>query len=150
MNISRRPATPADEEYARATHHAAYRDVVERQFGHWNEEQQDSFFEAGWATAQHDIVLLDGERVGYCAIEERPDDIHVFELVIAPAAQDRGIATRLLLDVQETARRLGRPVRLGTFHANRALALYSRLGFVPIGRTPTHVLMEWRAEARTH
>lgn len=40
-----RPAVPADTHFARRVHHAAYREVVERQFGSCNEEQQDRFLE---------------------------------------------------------------------------------------------------------
>ena len=42
--IDRRTATSEDFELARSIHHRAYRDVVLRQFGAWNEEEQDQFF----------------------------------------------------------------------------------------------------------
>jgi hypothetical protein len=37
------------------------------------------------------------------------------------------------------------PVRLGTFRVNRAVNLYRRLGFREVGKTDTHILMEWRS-----
>ena len=143
--ISRRPATPLDRPFACATHHAAYREVVERQFGPWQELQQDRFFAQSWDGVPHDILAADGVPVGYCAIEERAHDIHLRELVIAPEAQGRGIGTEVLRQLQESSRQTGKPIVLGTFTENRALALYTRLGFLPIGRTETHILMEWRA-----
>jgi len=48
MEISRRPATPADESIARELHERGYRDVVVRQFGSWNQEQQQHFFAEKW------------------------------------------------------------------------------------------------------
>jgi len=42
--FSKRPATTADTEFARFTHHAAYHDVVVRQFGNFDERMQDNFF----------------------------------------------------------------------------------------------------------
>ena len=146
MELSLRPAEPADREFARTAHHSAYRDVVEHQFGTWDEQQQDAFFDQDWDSANFDMITADGATIGYCAIEERADDIHLRELVIDPSAQGRGIASILLERLQDRARRLHKPIRLGTFPKNRALGLYSRLGFVPIGSTETHVLMEWRAD----
>ena len=35
----------ADFEFGRFVHHAAYQDVVTRQFGSWEEKIQDGFFE---------------------------------------------------------------------------------------------------------
>jgi GNAT superfamily N-acetyltransferase len=143
MEISRRPATEADRDLARRVHHAAYREAVERQFGRWVEAEQDRFFADGWAGARHEIVLCDGQPCGYVCVEERADDVHVRELVIMPEFQGRGIGTALLGEAIERARDRGVPVRLGTFHRNRAAELYRRLGFREIGRTGTHILMEW-------
>ena len=95
MNVVRRPATTEDTEFARRVHHAAYRDVAERQFGPWDDGVQDRFFDADWRDAQHEIVLVDGTPCGYVSIEERDADIHVRELVLAPDFQGRGIGTTI-------------------------------------------------------
>ncbi|MCH8057202.1 MAG: hypothetical protein IIB78_04955, partial [Proteobacteria bacterium] len=50
-----RRARESDREFARQTHHAAYREVVERQFGPWDEVLQNSFFEADWNPATNEI-----------------------------------------------------------------------------------------------
>ena len=120
--------------------------MVERQFGPWVEEQQDRYFETDWALATFEIVLSDGIPCGYVCIEDRDDDIHVREIVLAPEYQGRGIGSSILREVMERARTRRVPVRLGTQHKNRALGLYSRLGFREVGRTETHVLLEWSSE----
>ena len=134
---------PADTDFARRTHHAAVRAVVELQFGRWDERQQDAFFDADWASAAFEMVLVDNVVAGYCAIENRLDDIHLRELVIDPRHQGKGVGTVLLAELQDKAGREGKPIRLGTLHRNRAAALYSRLGFQVVGATPTHAVMEW-------
>lgn len=141
--VARRPATAADAEFARRVHHAAYRDVVERQFGPWDEAAQDAFFAADWGDAGFEIVLAGGTPCGYICVEDRDADLHVRELVIAPAFQNRGIGATLLRQVQHRARARGVPVHLGTFTRNRARALYERLGFREIGRTETHFTLSW-------
>lgn len=57
MILERRPATSSDTEFARTTHHAAYRDVVSRQFGAWDEALQDRLFEEKWMPDKCEIGL---------------------------------------------------------------------------------------------
>ena len=140
LPITRRPATSADTEWARRVHHAATRAVVERQFGGWEETQQDRFFEDDWAGGEFDVIEWDGVPCGYVCIEERPDDVHVRELDIDPAFQGRGIGTTVIRDAVERGRARGVPVVLGTHRENRAAELYLRLGFVETGTTDTHTL----------
>ena len=116
-----RRAEVADLEFARSTHHAAYRDVVERQFGPWDEAQQDAFFLTDWGPERKEVILSGGEPCGYCVVERREDDIHVRELVIHPDHQGHGIGTWLLQELQREATDASIPIRLGTFHQNKAL-----------------------------
>jgi GNAT superfamily N-acetyltransferase len=124
MDVTTRPSVATDREFAQRTHHAAYRDVVERQFGTWLEEEQDHFFAAGWGDAAHQIVLCDGTPCGSLGIDEYRDHVGVREIVIAPEFQGRGIDSLVLEHVMERASHRGLPVRLGTFHTNRAAVLY--------------------------
>lgn len=142
-----RGARESDREFARQTHHAAYRDVVERQFGTWDEALQDQFFEADWDPPTKEIIVADGQECGYCIVEYRDEDIHLRELVVHPEHQGRGIGTWLLRGLQEKANAASVPIRLGTFRRNQAQQLYRRLGFREIGTTDTHVLMEWMPTA---
>jgi ribosomal protein S18 acetylase RimI-like enzyme len=152
LAITRRAATVTDRAFACRTHHLAYRNVVERQFGAWVEEQQDGFFQSSWAAQPHEIVLFEGEPCGYVCVEDRPAEVYLRELVVAPHYQGQGIGSAVLDAVIEHARARGVPVRLGTHRANRAANLYRRLGFRQIGSTDTHLLFEWSAadETSTH
>lgn len=149
VKVTTRPASPEDYDFAREAHHAAYRDVIERQFGNWEPERQHDFFVADWEPAATAIILLDDVRSGYWIVEHRTKDIHLRELVIHPDFQGRGIGTTLLRMLQRDAAARGVPIRLGTFHQNRAQDLYARPGFRAFDSTDTHVLMEWRPEADT-
>jgi len=143
MRFSTRPAIDSDVAFAREAHHGAYRDVVLSQFGAWDDAAQDRYFDSDWLGARFDIILDADTPCGYTAVEYRSDDVHVRELVIHPQWQNQGIGTAFLKQVMDSAAQKGLPVRLGTFHRNRALKLYQRLGFREIGRTETHVLLEW-------
>ena len=143
MNVCTRPATKEDLDFARRTHHAAYRDVVVRQWGKWDEELQDSFFDKDWGDARFDVIMVDGVACGYTSVEDRADAIHLVELVLCPEHQSRGIGSALLLSVVARAENKGKPARLRTCIENhRAQAFYRRHGFREIGRDRTHLLME--------
>jgi GNAT superfamily N-acetyltransferase len=144
MKLSRRPAVPADTDFACQAHHRAYHDVVVRQFGVWDEALQDKFFEGDWAGGKFEILLWDGVPCGYVSIEDHPDCIHVREMVLLPEYQGQGIGTALLKETIVRARERRVPVELGALHQNRAIELYQRVGFVECGRTETHTLMECR------
>ena|SRR2546421_4200633 len=146
MNISRRPAAIDDTDFARSVHHRAYRDVIERQYGPWDESTQDKLFAAAWSGAEQEIVLCDNVRCGYTSIENRDDTIYLHELVIDPDFQGRGIGTHILQRVIEQAILKGVPLRLRTHVTNRALNLYLRMGFRENARTDSHVSLEWHQE----
>jgi ribosomal protein S18 acetylase RimI-like enzyme len=125
-------------------HHEAFREVVERQFGSWDTAVQDRLFAETWARGSFLIVLFDGQPCGYLWVQEHNTYVHVHEIVVARAFQGRGIGTALIQQVLARAEGRQVPVHLGTLHANRAASLYRRLGFSEVGRTPTHLLFEWR------
>ena len=64
MKIDTRPATVADTGFARDVHHTAYHDIVVRQFGPWDEEDQDRRFLADWKDASFVIIQRDSVDCG--------------------------------------------------------------------------------------
>ena len=146
MNFTRRPALAADQAFARDVHHIAYRDVVEDQFGRWDEAEQTAYFDTAWPQHEHEIVECEGVPCGYVAIEVAKDAVHVHELVLHPDYQGRGFGTQALSEAIESARIRGLPVELRVLHQNRAVNLYRRLGFVDYDQTPTHRLLRLTIE----
>jgi ribosomal protein S18 acetylase RimI-like enzyme len=134
-----RSASAADEDLARRAHHLGYREVVERQFGSWDEAAQDRFFAGDWSRGGFQIVECDGEPCGYIAVDVTPDAVSIREIVLLPTHQGRGIGTALLTGAIELATSQSVPVQLGALRENRAAALYRRLGFREVGRDATHV-----------
>ena len=146
MELSKRTALESDIDFARSVHHQAYRDVVTRQFGAWDELMQDGFFEGNWGEAQFQILICDSIPCGYTSVDKNEDHIYVRELVILPKFQGRGIGTQFLQEVLEEAKVRQIPVKLQALHANLALNLYRRLGFREYDKSPTHILMGWDAD----
>lgn len=143
-NISLREVTEKDTEFARVAHHTAYRDVVERQFGSWDEKLQDKFFYDNWNKPGFKIISLDDVPCGYTRIEYLPNQVEVYELVISPDCQNKGIGTFVLNKFTEEARKRNVAAKLQVFSQNRAIELYKRIGFTEVDRSDNHVIMEWR------
>ena len=142
-SITRRIAIEVDTDFARKTHHAAYHDVIVRQFGNFDEKMQDDFFAKSWKLETHEILLNDGTEVGYCSIERFPDHIFAHELVLSPEFQGKGIGSQLLQGVIEEAKAKNIPARLQVLKENQAQYLYRNLGFKDTGATDTHIQMEF-------
>ncbi len=139
--ITRRKATEEDEEFARNTHHEAYRDVIIRQFGNFNKEMQDDFFNKSWQPENLEILLNNEKEIGYCSIENFNDHIYIHELVISPDFQGRGLGSAFLEKILGEATVETLPVRLQVLKENQAQNLYRKMGFKDAGLTDTHIQM---------
>jgi GNAT superfamily N-acetyltransferase len=139
-----RSCTEFDREWAYALKSEAYREVVERQFGPWNEAFQRELFSKRWHPEKSNLILVDGTAVGLVAAEERAAEWWLDEIQLLRGWQGRGIGTAIVCDFLQRARCAGKPLRLQVLKENqRAHALYLGLGFKDVQETNTHRLMEW-------
>lgn len=149
MIITLRPASEEDQDFCRQVHHRAYHDVVERQFGRWDDAQQDGFFAEAWHQLQLNVIEADGHPIGCLCCETQPEQILLLEIFLLPALQGNGIGTKLIRQEQAAAAKQGLPLRLRVLKENRARQLYQRLGFQDTGEDATHYLMEWGGDHDT-
>jgi ribosomal protein S18 acetylase RimI-like enzyme len=143
MSLTLRPAASADFDFARETHHLAYRDVVLRQFGNWDDALQDRLFQKNWQEGPFEILLYSGAPCGYAAVDYKPDKISIRELVLRPEYQGKGLGTQFLQNLFTAASARCIPIHLQVLKANHARQLYARLGFRETGTDETHIIMEW-------
>lgn len=142
MNIVKRPASSKeDREFARKAHHAAYQDVVIKQFGIWDEVLQDQFFDKAWSGSAHEIVWCNEKRCGYFAAQENEYQIDIHEIVIIPEYQGLGIGTSILEYMLASAKLKNVPVYLQVLKENKAIELYKKLGFIELSQNTTHTKM---------
>jgi GNAT superfamily N-acetyltransferase len=142
MELVRRAATEADKPFVWQANARAYEEVVTRQFGEWDAEQQESKFDDKWRCAAFEVVELGGERVGAIWTTDEGDHLWLREVFLLPNHQQQGIGTGLVKQEIVKARRLSKPLRLRVLRESRARALYTRLGFSVCGETETHFWME--------
>jgi hypothetical protein len=55
--VTTRTATKDDHEFIRQAHHLAYHDMVEYQFGKWDEAYQNEFVDRDLVTDKYEIIL---------------------------------------------------------------------------------------------
>lgn len=144
VGISLRPATDADFENLFDLNMATMRVYAEQVYGPRNEAEHRQIFRERFRPASTQIVVIDGVDAGMLHLEPDGDSVHLANIRVAPAYQGRGIGTRLIVAVQQDAHAHGRSVALRVFHGNPARFLYERLGFVVVGDSETHILMESR------
>jgi ribosomal protein S18 acetylase RimI-like enzyme len=144
MNYHLQAATQDDEEWLAALRHSVYRDLFFATWGHWDEARHLRHCAECWQRGGIYCVHIDGVRVGMIQLIEKPEAIEIGEIQIAPPYQSRGLGSALLGDTVKTAHARGKKVSLATALKNdRALALYRRLGFIHVGQTDTHHLLEF-------
>ena len=142
MKIVSRSPLDNEKEFVRNIHHRGYRDVVVAQFGSWDEQRQDQFFEQKWANANMSVLEVDGTACGFATVEEHPAEVRLVEIVIDPDSQGRGIGTAFVQQLIDRAKDLDLAVRLQVLIENRAIELYRRMGFKEYDATETHLLMQ--------
>lgn len=147
LDVQLRQAADDDEPFLRKLHREAMGPHVETTFGSWNDDVQAERF-AKAPIAAHQLVVLDGNPIGCLLVLREHDAVVLSRIWIAPAAQRRGIGTRLILQVCDTVGEEGSPVRLRVLRSNPARRLYERLGFEIVAETPTHFVMERAAVGR--
>jgi ribosomal protein S18 acetylase RimI-like enzyme len=136
-----RPAREEDRDSLFALHRVTMRDVIARTWG-WDESWQRAHFDARYDPSHVSVVTSGGRDAGMLWLENRPSEIYVAELQIAPDMQGRGIGSAVLGGVIAAAAARGACVTLQVLEANEgARRLYQRLGFYVTGEYDRHILM---------
>ena len=140
-----RPADEQDKAFLKRLAKLCYSDLVERQFGAWDDKDQERLFEAKWKSHDYQIIELNGDPIGTVWITRESDHLWLREIQISPDRQNRGVGTRIMSDLLRQSNESGLPLRLRVLTQNPARRLYERMGFKIIGKyEDTHFWMERR------
>ena len=129
-----RPAEPSDVDALRSIAAAAYQPYVAR-IGRAPAPMTADYAQAVRA-GQTWVAVEDGQVAGFAVLVAGPGYLLLENVAVRPAAQGRGIGSRLLGLADEQARRLGlSEVRLYTNEVmTENQAIYARLGYRETGR----------------
>ena len=143
QSIRLRPAVPADISVLYSIHRDAYRELVTKTWGEWNEAWQAANFRVNFNYSIRQVIECDDAVVGYFDVVRHSDHIWLGEIVVAPEFQRRGIGAHLLQGLLTESRRTACVLKLKVLKANHAVDWYKRLGFFVTGETDTHFMMQF-------
>lgn len=142
MKFSLRQCVDADREWACRLKNEVYREVVERQFGPWDDDIQRSMFESRWNPDISKVIMVENVQVGLIATEERGDCIWIDEIQIDTKWQNQGLGSLIISDIMSQCR--SKFIQLQVLKENhKAMRLYERFEFTVIGESSTHYFMRF-------
>lgn len=117
---------PGDTDFIRAETALNIRPFYEHTYG-WNVERSQ---QEPKRPEDYTMVGFEGATIGFFALHDKPDCSYLADIQLVTRVRGRGLGTRLMEHIHGLARATGhRTIRLRVFHANRAGALYRRLGY---------------------
>lgn len=90
-------------------------------------------FRQKWVPAQVEVIRLVGRDVGWLQVVEGADELFLAQIFIDPEHQNQGIGTIAIGRVMKLAGQRKLPLALAVVKGNRAVRLYTRLGFRIVG-----------------
>ncbi len=144
MHVTRRPALDSDRAFVERAMRAAYEELVVRVHGAWDAESIARGFAEKWAAGGFEIVERGGVAIGALWTSDEGDHLRLREVFLLPEEQGRGVGTALVREEIARAHAQGKALRLRALRANRAAALYRRLGLTECGDEGEKVWMEIR------
>ncbi len=154
FNLSVRLATAEDELLLREVY--ASTRAEELAVTDWSDEQkrafcdqqftaQDAHYRAHYPTAVYAVIEEGGVPVGRLYLDRWEREIRIMDISLLPEFRGRGTGGRLLRELQEEARGVGKALTIHVEKFNPALRLYERLGFRTKEDKGVYLLMEWNA-----
>jgi ribosomal protein S18 acetylase RimI-like enzyme len=75
------------------------------------------------------VVMVDSEKAGRLQLDKNENSMRIINISLLPAFQNKGIGSRIIKEILETADLKNKPVYLEVDRVNPAFILYKKLGF---------------------
>ena len=136
-----RPINRADFEWAFGLHRDALGEYIEQTWG-WDDATQRRMFTDRFDERPRQVIEVDGERVGVIEVDDRPDELYLAVIELAPRWQRKGLGGDILRSLIERAERSGKPLALHTLRVNtRAQTFYEREGLRIVREEPLRFVL---------
>jgi ribosomal protein S18 acetylase RimI-like enzyme len=146
FQVQLRPATDEDRDFCYSVHKAAMYENVHQLWG-WIEEDQISYFDRTWRPVENQIVVVEGRDSGVLCVDHRDGEIYLGRIEVSPNLQGKGVGTYLVRALQAQAEQRKVPLVLEVLRNNeRAIALYTRLGFKTTEVHGHKILLRWEVK----
>lgn len=151
-SISFRPIEDSDQEFLLRVYASTRADELavvpwtekeKEDFVRFQFEAQHSHYQEHFPEAEYLILEVDSQPVGRLYVDRREDEHRLIDIALLPEHRQKGFGGKLLEDLLDEARSVGKPVRIHVERNNPAMHLYDRLGFKSIEDQGVYYLMEW-------
>lgn len=115
--VSLRPATQADLEFAFSVKEASFR-VYQEMVRPWSDSEEREFHATRFASQPFQVVVHNGEDVGVMVLGRYDGYLHLHQLFLLPSVQGQGIGAACMRIALAEADSLGWPVRLRVMKVN--------------------------------
>lgn len=119
------------------------RPLVENHYP-WDASAQHARVCLHWDCAR--IIQIEGQDVGLFKVVAGDTNIHLSQLQLLPTYQGKGVATFLIQELQQKSVHTGLPITLHVLKSNRAIRLYTRLGFANVQEDQHSFTMRWQSD----
>lgn len=141
MNYTLRKADENDKDLSFEIRKNALGKYVEETWG-WDEEFQRKYHEEDFDTDILSIIEVDGEPAGTLEVYSDEHSMIISGIYITDKYQNKGIGTKILLNLHKQASAENKAIRLQVLKVNeRAKKLYLALGYEIYNTTETHFQM---------
>ncbi len=103
-------------------------------------------FKASYRAQRARVISVGADVIGWMEVSRSAQAFHLHQLHLVKEYRNKGIGTRLIGSLMDTARAERCPVTLNVIKGNPAQSLYLRLGFRVIGEDDTRLHMGWKPE----
>lgn len=144
MDYKIRTATPDDHDLIYTLKSQSVRPYVEKIWG-WDVRYQQKDFDSDFSQMeQFKVIEIMGKFIGFVQCYLEHSCYHVVEVHLLPEYRGKGIGSDILKALQGICIAQDRKIQIGCFKENgRAKNLYEKLGFIQIGETETHYILEY-------
>jgi len=126
--ISYEPAEADDLDELADLRIEAMRESLER-LGRFDPARARARLSNGFEPARTLHIALNGRRVGFLVVKPHPEGLLLDHLYLRPAAQGRGVGSRVLQELLRDADAQRSAVLVGALRGSSANAFYARHGF---------------------
>ena len=143
--INIRPATQNDYSFGYYVRKVTMKEYIEKAYG-WNiKSEKENHRKYYNRTMQGKYIIeLDNKKIGLLWYEEEIDYIEINQIFILSKYQNKGIGSKILIEIINTGKSKKKSIILGVLKSNiKAQKLYNKLSFMEYDQTETEIKLKF-------
>jgi GNAT superfamily N-acetyltransferase len=109
-------------------------------------DAQTAHYTANYPGASFQLIERSGKPAGRLYLARWENEIRIVDITLLPEHRGAGIGAKLLRDLQEEAKGVGKKLSIHVERMNPALQLYERLGFQQVEDKGVYLLLHWSSK----